>query len=1376
MAWIIGNPGQGTTTLVSTVIYNYDFLKTQNSVTQVLWIDMKQICPTALTPSSPFIALVNELSRLVLGNESHQPLETDSPISILKAYSVIDAINCKTRHQLETGISTESILIVIDSVTNVEAVGQVIRCLDHVCCIGICNSSENLMNVKKNGPTQLVLNEMTLTEMTEMLKATFSADEASVLAKYCQGSPLVASLVKNNVDRDAEILEKLTSLSNNSCIVVALLDILLTDNLFWRAFLLFEPGEAVDIDDLMVLWNCNRAEAERRCSDFHSRGLIRPLVDGQFLSNGTENRYRYYCVHSKVFSSALLLAAQRQNLDVVQKQPSELRFEVIYHALVAENGNVESSFHEAVRIGQRVLVEKILAIVESVDYFWKFSDYKLIIANLAEYFLQHACKTSTGINSRSNSSEATWLKYFARFLITTIRNGSRKDSVKAAMIKFNNNSHSISKFLQEVFIQAAACCESSNLLQLFFECFPEQKMSFLVAHEPLYGRTALMTAAMAKKSSSSVAFLLSPLLKTDSSGKCALTLALEHGNFEATEKLYNQTVLEMNLKNLSNEMVPLINAALSGSENVVNFVLRHRTCHIDATDDRKRTSLMAAAWVKSLPVAQMLLEAGANVNARDESGKTALQRAVENQQNEMVELLLGYGADPDILDKDRRTATILAVTVPNDDDGIIIKTLVSHGANLKLADRNEQTALYLAASLGKLECVQLILDHCVENINHQDRNGRSALMMACQGGYTSIARLLLERGADCNLHDKNESTSLMKAAEQGHISVCQVLLEYKSQLNATDCNGATALFLAAEYGQYECVNFLLQKVNSKITNNENSTILMAAVENGFFDASKKILEHVDTNVNFQNEFGQTALIMSSYRGDILITKLLLNIPTLAINIADADGQTALFMAAKNNHLAVFKLLIANNADFEIKNKPGLTCLLFSSSFGHASIVQYLLQIGASVNAIDNQGRTALMIAAKNGFFQVVKLLIDSKCEITSSDKLGRTALMRAASNGHAKICQFMLNKIKSQSDDKHRLFIEATDKHAKTALIKASENGHADVVKVLLDNGVEETVSTAVISASINGHAKVVRMLITSGLDRDIMTGVVVDALFEAIGANQESVANVLLTTCDIDSNVKDSNGNSALDQAAQRGLVNLFNLLLKRGAFVNVTGVGGATPLITATKVNQPQFVEELLKSGADVNASDDNGNTALMFAAKMKYNKLAEILLAARANPNLTNRWNESALLAASRSEALPIVKILIENGASPEIADRRGYTPILIAIWKNNYSLTQLLLDAGADVKATDLDGYNGLMIAARNKCKGIANLLVDHGIDVNFQNYHGYTALTIAVLKNDVGMARYLLATGANPNICDAHGRSACGTAKLRGSEMVALFNK
>jgi uncharacterized protein len=75
-------------------------------------------------------------------------------------------------------------------------------------------------------------------------------------------------------------------------------------------------------------------------------------------------------------------------------------------------------------------------------------------------------------------------------------------------------------------------------------------------------------------------------------------------------------------------------------------------------------------------------------------------------------------------------------------------------------------------------------------------------------GYTDIATLLIERGADLNLQHGNGGTALMFAVLFGRNNVVQLLIEKGADLQVRDTRGLSALDIAAQQGNEEAASLL----------------------------------------------------------------------------------------------------------------------------------------------------------------------------------------------------------------------------------------------------------------------------------------------------------------------------------------------------------------------------------------------------------------------------------------------------------------------------------------------------------------------------------------------------------------------------------------
>jgi ankyrin repeat protein len=74
--------------------------------------------------------------------------------------------------------------------------------------------------------------------------------------------------------------------------------------------------------------------------------------------------------------------------------------------------------------------------------------------------------------------------------------------------------------------------------------------------------------------------------------------------------------------------------------------------------------------------------------------------------------------------------------------------------------------------------------------------GEQLLHIACQSGFTAVAKLLIERGADINGRNAMYMTPLCSACENGHLEIAELLAEKGADINSADMSGFSALFEA----------------------------------------------------------------------------------------------------------------------------------------------------------------------------------------------------------------------------------------------------------------------------------------------------------------------------------------------------------------------------------------------------------------------------------------------------------------------------------------------------------------------------------------------------------------------------------------------------
>ncbi|XP_077054697.1 KN motif and ankyrin repeat domain-containing protein 4 [Siphateles boraxobius] len=146
--------------------------------------------------------------------------------------------------------------------------------------------------------------------------------------------------------------------------------------------------------------------------------------------------------------------------------------------------------------------------------------------------------------------------------------------------------------------------------------------------------------------------------------------------------------------------------------------------------------------------------------------------------------------------------------------GFHTPTLLRYIVNL--ADGNGNMALHYSVSHSNFSVVKLLLDTGLCEVDHQNKAGYTAIMLAALTAAESpedmeVAQQLLRMGKINARASQSGQTALMLAVSHGRTMMVQVLLDCGADVNIQDRDGSTALMCACEHGHTEIAKMLLER-------------------------------------------------------------------------------------------------------------------------------------------------------------------------------------------------------------------------------------------------------------------------------------------------------------------------------------------------------------------------------------------------------------------------------------------------------------------------------------------------------------------------------------------------------------------------------------
>jgi len=489
-------------------------------------------------------------------------------------------------------------------------------------------------------------------------------------------------------------------------------------------------------------------------------------------------------------------------------------------------------------------------------------------------------------------------------------------------------------------------------------------------------------------------------------------------------------------------------------------------------------------------------------------------------------------------------------------DKAAVRTLISQKADVNTPQADGATALHWAAYRGDRELTDLLI-RAGANVKAANREGSTPLWLASVNGDAAIIEALVTAGADPNEHLPLGRTPLMVASRTGNVEAMKILIDHGADVNAKEAaRGTSALMWAADEAHPAAVQLLIERgadINARSNPAARGTgpalgkandPRRAVAAQGAAVAAGRGLDLTQLNAINQGR-GATPGQRGGGRGRGAGQ-------AGAVDEAAPDGQDDAAVAA-----GFFRRGPAP------KDGGELTPLIYAARANDVESIKVLLSARADVNQVSGYGWSALLVATQNRYYKLGAYLLDHGADPNLANKGGWTPLYLATDNRNIENGDYPVRKGDMDHLDFIKLLID------KGANVNARVKDSTETRTVFTNQWLDENGATAFLRASQSGDLALMKLLLAHGADPKIATTLGVNALQVAAGIgwvegityewsrNDSLEAVKMLLDLGLDPNVQADTGRVALHGAAHKGHTEAVQLLVDRGARLDVRDYG---------------------------------------------------------------------------------------------------------------------------------------------------------------------------------------------------------------------------
>lgn len=469
-------------------------------------------------------------------------------------------------------------------------------------------------------------------------------------------------------------------------------------------------------------------------------------------------------------------------------------------------------------------------------------------------------------------------------------------------------------------------------------------------------------------------------------------------------------------------------------------------------------------------------------------------------------------------------------------------------------------------------------------------------------------------------------------------------------------------------------------------------------------------------------------------------------------VAGIDMESPLAVSVTRNMVGFSHLFLIYNGDANHATSNGNTLLISSiNKKTSKKFMELLLKYGANPNAKSKEGKTALFEAITCGRADIVSILLENGAD----PNLPGPKHMLWPATYQTACLQYLLTH-------------GADPKKCPGIMELATSINNIESVRTLLTHGVDpnakkDGVYTPLCTSIRDDRPDIFQLLLSNKADPNTMASEY--PAWKCVTHNRIHFLPALVSAgADI------HNPKGIAEMAVSCNNMEALNWLLDQGVNPNDKSAKGMSPLTTAIREERLEMIDLLLLRGADVNVRGQDWPVCMAVRSPQILKRILSVMPEPRAY--------KGVLEMAVHANQLESVKLLLAAGVSVEDKNGGVFSPLTTAIREDRKEIVSYLLnEAGADINAP---GEHLPIVKALRRYQGgdtdMIELLLDHGADPN-KIYRGWNAIMQAIENGDAEILKLVAGkAGVNLEAKDEMGRTVSDIAASRGwNEAVTILH-